>query len=139
MKHLLLLLSLLAVFASQAQQTTSERLIATMKAEIKAGTYTKIDGILVSQGGKLRLETYFNDFDEKGRHDTRSSFKSITSMLAGIAIDQGILKLDDNLGKFFPEVTDSAKKTITLQNLLEMPSQSGPMPKNSSQFRPERI
>ncbi|MEL7339189.1 MAG: serine hydrolase [Bacteroidota bacterium] len=121
MKYLLLLLSLLTVCICQAQQT-SERLIEEMKAAIKAETYSKIDGILVSQGGELQLETYFNDFDEQGRHDTRSAFKSITSMLAGIAIDQGILTLDDNLGTFFPEVTDSTKQTISLQNLLEMRS-----------------
>jgi len=55
-------------------------------------------------------------------HDIRSSFKSITSLLAGIAIDKKLIALDDRLGHFFPELKDKNKSNISVQNLLEMRS-----------------
>src|SRR5690606_16904291 len=56
------------------------------------------------------------------RHDIRSSFKSITSLLAGIAIDKKLIALDDRLGRFFPELKNENKRNISIQNLLEMRS-----------------
>ncbi|MEM8894208.1 MAG: serine hydrolase domain-containing protein, partial [Bacteroidota bacterium] len=120
MKYNLLLIGLLITcFTSRvnAQSVPSE--LATL---IDDGTYPNIDAIIVQQGDQIIIEDYFNDFDREAMHDTRSSFKSITSLLAGIAIDQGLLKLEDNLGKFFPELAGQSKADITVQNLLEMMS-----------------
>jgi CubicO group peptidase (beta-lactamase class C family) len=60
-------------------------------------------------------------------HDSRSSFKSITSLLVGIAIDKGFIKnVDQKVYEFFPEYpflkTDKLKKILTIKNLLEMKS-----------------
>lgn len=109
---------LLALAGTHCQAQTSY--LSELKEQIRQGVYPNIDGILVVQNGTLLIEEYFNGFHRDSLHDTRSSFKSITSLLAGIAIDQSLLSLDDRLSKFFPELTGTEKEEITVRNLLEM-------------------
>jgi len=57
--------------------------------------------------------------------NTKSASKSIISLLAGIAVDKGIIEsVDDRISKYLPEyfesITDSAKHRITIKNLLTM-------------------
>ncbi len=86
------------------------------------GAYPGIDAILVRHCDTLVVEEYYNDFRQKDRHDMRSSFKSITSLLTGIAIDEGLLSLDDDLAKFFPELKGQPKGKVQVRHLLEMRS-----------------
>lgn len=81
-----------------------------------------MDAIIIEQGDKVIIEEYFNGFKKDSQHDLRSSFKSITSLLAGIAIDKKLMALDDSLGRFFPELKNEGKRKISVQNLLEMRS-----------------
>jgi hypothetical protein len=41
------------------------------------------------------MEEYFDGFDKNTLQDMRHSFKSITSLLAGINIDQGLFTVND--------------------------------------------
>jgi len=119
---------LLALSSFNCQgQTRSHQEINALKSAIAQGTYPNIDGILVKKADQVLVEAYFNDFDQEGLHDLRSSFKSITSLLAGIAIDQGLIKLDDPVLKYYPDyvfkdANDQKKALITLRHLLEMRS-----------------
>ena len=106
---------------SQAQPVDPSR-IKQLQEKVADKTYLNMDAILVEQDGKLIIEEYFNAFNKDTPHDMRSSFKSITSLLAGIAIDKKLMALDDELGRFFPELKDEAKRNIRLQHLLEMRS-----------------
>ena len=101
--------------------------IGAMLREVEAGDYTKLDGILIARHGRLVLEAYFNGFDRETRHDTRSAFKSVTSTLAGIAIDRGIVAdLEQPVAGYFAEYwpgikADPDKKgRISLAHLLTM-------------------
>ena len=114
-------LGMLALTIARAQ-LVDQSLGEQLKQKVADKSYAKIDAILVEQDGKRIIEEYFNEFNKDMPHDTRSSFKSITSLLAGIAIDKKILALDDKLGRYFPDLTDQAKRNISLQNLLEMRS-----------------
>lgn len=109
-------------FSSCLAQNTNQTQLQELKDRIADNTYPNIEGIIVKHGDSLIVEEYFNGFGKDSLHDTRSSFKSITSLLAGIAIDQGLMSLDDRLERFFPELDDEEKKNITVQNLLEMKS-----------------
>ena len=98
-----------------------------MLRAVEAGDFTKVDSILIARNGKLVLEAYFNGFDHDTKHDTRSSFKSITSILVGIAVDKGMIaSLDQPVSDFFPDYwqglrNDPGKKNgITLAHLLTM-------------------
>lgn len=87
-----------------------------------------IQGLLVARHGKLALEEYFYGFDRERAHDTRSSGKTLTGTLVGIAIDQGAkFTLDTPIYGLFPQYQDIAnpdprKQEITVQDLLTMNS-----------------
>lgn len=89
--------------------------------------YPGLHSLLISKNDKLVYEHYFNNFTRDSLHDSRSSFKSITSLLVGIAIDKGLIKdINQKVSDFFPEnpafKNDEYKKSMTIKNLLEMRS-----------------
>ncbi len=83
-----------------------------------------ITSLLVIKNGKLIAEKYFhgNKIDSVNR--LQSVTKSFTSALAGIAIDNGYLSVDQKMMSFFPELTgsivDIRKYDITVEQLLQM-------------------
>ena len=110
-----------------AAEGLDARLVDAMLGAIRDGRYEKLDGVLLARNGKLVLEAYFNGFDREAKHDTRSAFKSITSALAGIARDKGLIPtLDDPVSDYFPdywpgiESGRAAKGRISLAHLLTM-------------------
>ncbi|MDJ1472872.1 serine hydrolase domain-containing protein [Xanthocytophaga flava] len=113
---------LILLFANCHAQQVDKSIVEELKTKIASKTYPKIDAIVVEQDNKIIIEEYFNEFKKDSQHDMRSSFKSITSLLAGIAIDKKLISLDDKLGRFFPELKNEAKRNISVRNLLEMRS-----------------
>jgi CubicO group peptidase (beta-lactamase class C family) len=99
-----------------------------------------IHSLLIAREGKLVLERYWNgtdlnpegltsspkDFDRNNLHYVASVSKSITSALAGIALDQGIISsVHDLLFDHFPEHQDlktQENASITLRHLLSFSS-----------------
>ena len=127
--NLLYLLILLTGGTAMAQEISkkSEPSLLEMTEAIATGKYPGIHSILISKPGQPLYEHYFNGYTADSLHDTRSSFKSITSLLVGIAIDEGFIKnVNQKVADFFPEnesfKTDPYKKEMTLKNLLEMKS-----------------
>lgn len=103
--------------------------IDDMIRAVEAGEFTMVDSILVARNGRLVLEAYFNGFDRDTPHNTRSAFKSFTSSLVGIAIDQGLIAdVNQPISGFYPDRwprTDpdlAQKNGITLAHLLTMTS-----------------
>lgn len=94
----------------------------SLNQEISQGKYPNVDAIIIQRGESILFEQYYNDFNAYSLHDTRSYFKSITSLLAGIAFDKQLIKLDDTLGNYFPELQDPEKRGIRIRHLLEMRS-----------------
>ncbi len=95
----------------------------TMHQKIESGHYPNIHAVLIQQSGTLQYEAYFGGYTMDSLHDIRSAFQSITSLLAGIALDKGYLEsVDVPLLQFFPDFTpkDTRKKQISLRHLLEM-------------------
>lgn len=98
-----------------------------MEGAIRAGSYPKIHGLLIAQKGQTIYEQYFDGFTADSLHDTRSSFKSVTSILVGIALDKGFIRnIDEKVHTYFPDDTAFArhalKRQMTIRNLLEMRS-----------------
>ena len=100
--------------------------IRSVAADIEAGTYPKINSLLIVRNGKLAFENYFNGADRNTSMNIYSAEKSITSCLMGIAIDSGyISSVDEPLYPLFPEYDSfenwsSWKEEITLKHLLTM-------------------
>ena len=85
----------------------------------------KIDAILAVHNGKLILEEYFNSYTIDSRHDLRSVTKSITSLLIGIALEQGYINsIDDPISKYLEakrkKNPDPRKEKISIRHLLTM-------------------
>ena len=80
-------------------------------------------GLVIIQDGKIRLEKYGLDFDEKGRWTSFSVAKSFTSTLVGIAIKDGFIKsIDDKVSDYIPGLKGSVYDDVSIKQLLTMTS-----------------
>lgn len=121
--------------------------------DIENGKYGLIDHFLVIRNDKILYNKEYNQdyktisqnydtlkhqynydhphwhpfYNSTALHSLQSVSKSITSLLLGIAVDQGLMiPLDSLIYPFFTDyqidLTDQRKKSITLRNLLTMQS-----------------
>lgn len=93
-----------------------------------------VHSLLVIRHGYVVADAYFFPYDSATPHDLASVTKTITSTLTGIAVDQGLVKLDDKLLPFFanelpgelskpaPAPAPTAKQRITVGDLVRMES-----------------
>ena len=81
----------------------------------------------IVRNGYLVTEAYFYPYDGSTVHDIASVTKSVTSVLVGAAINNGLIKDEFTLVKdFFPEYDDlfsnTSKEQLTIRDLLTMTS-----------------
>jgi hypothetical protein len=94
---------------SQSHNEKKDIFLDSLTTVVRENSYSDIHSILISKNGKSIYEQYFNAWDKDSLHDTRSSFKSITSLLVGIAIDKGMIKdVNQKVYSFFPDFNDSS-------------------------------
>lgn len=110
-----------------AHAASAQSLLDSMTATVEKNVYTGINSIVISKNGQLVYEHYFNGWSRDSLHNARSSFKSVTSLLAGIAIDKGFIKnVNQKVYSYFPEYPtlsgEPLRKEMTLRNLLDMES-----------------
>jgi len=84
----------------------------------------RADGFLVLKNGKLVLEEYFWGLDKETVHEISSCTKSIGAILVGIALDQGLVDLEDVVADSFPEIETDWRngEPIRLKHVLAMAS-----------------
>ncbi len=83
----------------------------------------RTDALLIIRNGKILYEKYARNFNENSLHLTWSVSKSVLQALYGIAIQNGLLKLDDpGYYHLEPLGRDEAHKKITIRHLLTMSS-----------------
>jgi CubicO group peptidase (beta-lactamase class C family) len=92
------------------------------RAFAAAASVPNIRSLRVEQHGAVVLEQYFAGTDADTPHDVRSVTKSVMSLLAGIAAQDGCLPLDESLGATLgPEApADAGKAAVTVRELLQM-------------------
>ena len=101
--------------------------LQSMERAIADGSFKKITSVVVAQHHQIVYEHYF-DGDAETLRDTRSATKTVTSMLAGLAIDQGKLAgVSARVMPFFPDKRpfdnpDPRKEQITVEDFLTMSS-----------------
>lgn len=100
--------------------------MSTLSQDVHDGRFRGVQSLVIIRNGKLILESYFQG---EGRSELQKLFsvsKSITSLLIGIAIDNGLIQhTKTNLisaipVQHHPEAIDSAKKNLTLEHALTM-------------------
>ncbi|MCG8415598.1 MAG: beta-lactamase family protein, partial [Pseudomonadales bacterium] len=114
--------------AAPAQVGVSSQLLDLVTSQLNDGTYTGIDSVLAIKCGFLIYEQYFNGYHSNAVHDLRSTTKSITSGLVGIAIDKGFIEsVDLKVAPFlaaYPRVETwtETQQQMTIEDLLTMRS-----------------
>ena len=77
---------------------------------------------IVLHKGKIQIERYW----QEGRADElmtgRAMTKTLNALLAGVAIGDGKIALDDRIGDYIEEWSDDPQGDITLRNLLHQAS-----------------
>ena len=81
----------------------------------------RTDSLLIIKGGQIIYEKYARGWDELKPHLSWSVAKSFSSALTGIAVQQGLLKLEDSICTQLTGQTDATCE-ITVRQLLEFSS-----------------
>jgi CubicO group peptidase (beta-lactamase class C family) len=85
---------------------------------------TETTAFIVVQDDRLLYERYFNGYDHDSTQTSFSVAKSFASALVGIAVDDGVIALDDPITDYLPELRERAAgfERITIRNLISMSS-----------------
>src|SRR5436189_130590 len=65
--------------------------LTAMTEAIQAGAFQQITSVAIARHGTLVYEAYFDESGAEGVRNTRSVAKTVTGMLIGVAIDNGLL------------------------------------------------
>lgn len=74
--------------------------------------------LVVTRDGRLVDEWYWNDTGPQSTQEVFSASKSFTSVLVGIASDDGDLKVQDSASKWIPEWAGTPSEAVTVEHLL---------------------
>jgi CubicO group peptidase (beta-lactamase class C family) len=108
------------------------------------GTYPGLDAVLIAHDGQLMVEEYFHYGRRDRIHSLQSVTKSVTSLIVGMAYDEGLIhSLEKPVRNFFPEYKDfsrpnpwsaSLRHTLMMSAALEWNEQDIPYsdPKNNA-------
>ena len=92
----------------------------------QAGKYSKQhqgEALLVMQGGKVLFEDYAQGWNAQRPHLLASGTKSFTGVAAMIAVQQGLITLDEKASDTLTEwKSDPRKSQITVRQLLNLSS-----------------
>ncbi|MFT6286768.1 MAG: CubicO group peptidase (beta-lactamase class C family) [Alcanivorax sp.] len=78
------------------------------------------DSFLLVKSGAIITEQYFNNMTPSSHHLINSVTKSFVGMLAGIAVERGLLDPEALITKYLPDLDNSAWEGATVRHLLDM-------------------
>lgn len=108
------------------KQGLSKSIIKSLIKRIRNGQIRDLNSLLIVRNGYLVVEEYFNGSSADDVHTLQSDSKSITSLLIGIALEQGkIHSVTDKVLDYFPEYSpvkkfDEYKAALRIEDLLTM-------------------
>ena len=112
--------------ATPESQGISSEYLAALIRELYHAKGTEMHHFMTLRHGKVICECNFAPYPKGMWHITHSMCKSITGMAVGLLIEEGKLRLDENIYDIFPDKVNSLLKifrpVITVENLLNMSS-----------------
>jgi CubicO group peptidase (beta-lactamase class C family) len=109
--------------ATPESQGMDPALLATLDARVPMEL--PLLSALVVRSGNIVFERYYGQTSDVSIH-LWSATKSVTSMAVGMAIDEGLLRLDQTLGELIseriPAGADPCTASVTVEQLLTMTS-----------------
>lgn len=83
----------------------------------------KTVAFLVIKNDTIQYEKYFKGYDKESIVPSFSMAKSVTSILIGCAIDEGLIKsVDEPITNYIPELKKNGFDKVTIKHLLQMTS-----------------
>ena len=112
----------LAFMVIAALDASADQLAGAL-AKFENDEHGDLHSVIVLQGGETLAEHYYNGGDAQTLVDIRSAGKSVTSLLFGIAVDQGLITdLEQPVEQYWTEAAGSPVGAVRLSNLLTMRS-----------------
>ena len=112
--------------ATPESQGVSSAHLAALLRELDASKYTDMHHFMLLRHGKVICECNFAPYPKGLWHISHSMCKSITGMAIGLLVEEGLLRLDDNIYSIFENkinpLTKMFRPVITVENLLTMTS-----------------
>ncbi len=105
-----------------------ERAVDDLSLAIGAGQFPGLTSMMVSYAGQPLAEAYGDGVSRRDRHDIRSATKSITAILIGQLLEDGLIadvhvRVAPLLPEPFAELPhDDPRRSITIEDLLTMRS-----------------
>lgn len=94
----------------------------------------KTVAFLIIQNDTIQYEKYFRGYDQSSIVPSFSMAKSVTSILIGCAIDDGLIaSTNEPITYYIPELKENGFENVTIENLLQM---SSGLDFNESYFNP---
>ncbi len=98
--------------------------LETLVQKISDEEFVNVDALLIIKDDKLILEEYFNGYNRNRLHTQKSISKSITALLAGIALDKQLIpSLEAKMMDFLPKYQSYRRpehEKITIHHMLSM-------------------
>lgn len=83
----------------------------------------KTVAFLIIENDTIQYENYWRRYDEASIVPSFSMAKSITSILVGIAIDEGLItSVNEPITNYVPELKEKGFEAVTIEHLLQMTS-----------------
>lgn len=78
--------------------------------------------LLIVRNDTILLEKYYGNFSELSPSNIFSITKAVTSLLCGIAVDEGYISISTPITEYIPELKDADPlfKQLTIEHLLDM-------------------
>lgn len=78
--------------------------------------------LLIVRNDTILLEQYFGNFSKLSPSNIFSVTKAVTSLLCGIAVDEGYISISTPITEYIPELQDADPlfKRLTIEHLLDM-------------------
>lgn len=85
--------------------------------------YNNTVAFLIIKNDTIQYENYFNGYSRESVVASFSMAKSVTSILIGCAMDDGLIKsVDEPIVKYIPELKGNGLDGVTIEHLLQMTS-----------------
>lgn len=78
--------------------------------------------LLIVRNDTILLEQYYGNFSRLSASNVFSITKAVTSLLCGIAVDEGLISITEPVTRYIPELNDADPlfKQLTIEHLLDM-------------------
>lgn len=113
-------------FKIAAQNKSPKKITSKNKKDINFDDYLKANktvAFMIIQNDSIYYEKYFKGYNESSIVPSFSMAKSVTSMLIGCAIDDGLIKsVDEPITNYLPQLQKNGFEKVTIKHVLQMTS-----------------